>query len=190
MRLGNAAENICYKRPSRQELVGRIPGLFHQIFQYLAHFHFFLLFAGFIDNNTPFMHHEKPVAVFHRIAQIVRHHNRSQMFFTYDLIRQYRDFSVVFGSSAAVCSSRIREINRCHGRHEECQRLPLSAGKRSDLNIHLIPQAPVQRAQEGFQEIVRASFCSTAAQIMGCPYFPASDMFSMIVISAGALGRS
>ena len=58
---------------------------------------FFLLFAGYIDRDTPVVHHDQAIAVTNRIPHIMRYHKRGQAVFLDDLLGQFEHLSRRFG---------------------------------------------------------------------------------------------
>lgn len=63
-------------------------------------------FAAHIDNDAAGIHHDEAVAKTQGIPHIVRNHEACQMVPGNDFCVRARTFSAVFGSRAAVCSSK------------------------------------------------------------------------------------
>ena len=89
------------------------------------------------------MHHQHPVAVLDRIAQIVCHHNSGEPLFLYNTVRQlHYDLGCLRIQSRRMFIEN-QEIDRRHGGHQKRHSLPLSAGQSADFYIHLIFQSKI-----------------------------------------------
>ena len=62
--------------------------------------------------------------------------------------------SAVFGSSAAVCSSRIRKFDRCHGGHQKCHCLTLPAGQHEPTFTFSLSSSPRFKLAELFLIVI------------------------------------
>ena len=67
------------------------------------------ILARLIKYNIAPVHHNKARALLHGIAKIMRYHNSRRFFLLNHFIGKLIIISAVLGSSAAVCSSRIRK---------------------------------------------------------------------------------
>ena len=86
------------------------------------------------------MHHDQAVAVLYGIAEVMSDHNGGHFLLFHDLVGEFHDDLRGLGIQRCGMLIQDQEINRCHGRHEQCQRLSLSSGEGTDLHTHLILQ--------------------------------------------------
>ena len=94
--------------PSRNLLIATFDTDFIKFLQNRINVHIF--FSSPPDPSLHvLMHHQQAVTVFHCITKIMGNHNSGQLFLPYNFIGKLHNQSAVFGSSAAVCSSRIRK---------------------------------------------------------------------------------
>ncbi len=107
----------------------------------------FARFAGNVQLRVPLVHHQKPVAVFDRIAEIVRDHDGRQLLFANDFSGQLHDNLGGLGVKRGGMLVENEEFNGCHRAHQKCHRLTLTAGEIADAHAHLVlkPQTELRK---------------------------------------------
>ena len=90
-------------------------------------------------------------------------------------------WSALFGSSAAVCSSSSSSFGLQPRRHQQRQRLPLSARQAADRRCRAGPRGPCSSAADAIADLRRASSrVSAQPRPRGRPRRAASARFSAI----------
>ena len=89
----------------------------------------FFLLAGFVYDGFALVHHDQAVSVFYGVTQVVCYHDGCHFLFLYDLVGQLHD--QICGLRIQCCRMLIQDqkLNGCHGGHQKCQGLALSAGQ-------------------------------------------------------------
>lgn len=100
-----------------------------------------------IQHDMALVHHQQPRTVLHGVPQIVRDHNRRQLLFADNPVGQLHDDlggARVEGGGVFV---QNQEIERRQRRHQQRDGLPLPAGQRPHLHVHLVLQPQFQRRE-------------------------------------------
>lgn len=74
--------------------------------QQIGYLQMLLFFSLNVDNYPAVMQHNQAIAVTQSVAHIMGNHQRCQLITGYDFSVSASTFAAVFGSSAAVCSSK------------------------------------------------------------------------------------
>ena len=115
--------------------------------QQIRHGELFLLLAGNIDDNVPGVHHNEAVAVGNGVLHVVRDHERREVVLLHDAVGQLQNLrrrARVERSRMLVEQQQLRLLQR---RHQQRQRLPLTAGEQTDLCRHTVLKTEIQGTQ-------------------------------------------
>ena len=118
-----------------------------ELFEQIAHGEVLFLLAPDVDDDAARIHHDQTVAVLDGVLHVVRDHHGGEVVARNDLLGDLKHL---------VCGLRVerrsvfveqQQIRLAQRRHQQRQRLTLTAGEQADLARHAVLQTQTERRE-------------------------------------------
>ena len=93
------------------------------------------------------VHHDQAVAVGNGVAHIVGNHHGGQMVFLHNPLGRFQHLGRGLGVKGCGMLVQKQQLRLLQGRHQQCQRLTLTAGQQADLGGHPLLQSQIEDLQ-------------------------------------------
>ena len=136
--------SVVQQHPVRECILSS--GLSKQL-QELIHSELLFLLALNIQDNPSLVHHDQTVAMADGIIHVMGDHQGCELALVHHLICNIQHLSRCFGVQRGGMLIQQQELRLLHRRHNQCDRLALTAGEQPDLIIQPAFQSQAQHFQ-------------------------------------------